>query len=210
MGEEGELHRRALLTLEELGETFEEYMELTGLAGIIRRYFVMNAFDGILTMLGFVLGSYFAGVKEAGVVIGAGVSATIAMGLSGFVGALITEKAEQERKVRELEKAMLAKLDNSVIKDAALMATVLAGVVDGSAPAIGALLVAIPFLFSEWGYFDFTTAVIYSSAMAFVTLFTLGLYLGRISKGNMIKYGIMMLGIGALLATILSLMGGIV
>ena len=60
-----------------------------------RRYAVMNAFDGVITILGIILGSKLLGSAEAGQIVAAGVGALTAMGVSGASGTYITEMAEQ-------------------------------------------------------------------------------------------------------------------
>ena len=41
---------------------WKNYSKISGVGAITRRYFVMNAFDGALTMLGVVIGAYISGV----------------------------------------------------------------------------------------------------------------------------------------------------
>ena len=55
----------------------------------------MNVFDGATTILGILVGAYVAGVTNQFQVIGSSLGATIAMGLSGFAGAYMTEEAER-------------------------------------------------------------------------------------------------------------------
>jgi len=55
----------------------------------------MNAFDGATTVLGIVIGAYVAGITNEFWVIWSGLGATLAIGLSGFAGAYMTEEAER-------------------------------------------------------------------------------------------------------------------
>src|SRR3990172_9386655 len=48
-----------------------------------RRYFAMNAFDGILTTLGILFGSYAGNIREPHVVFITGMGAAVATGVSG-------------------------------------------------------------------------------------------------------------------------------
>ena len=41
---------------------WKRYHQISEVGDITRRYFVMNAFDGALTMLGVVIGAYVAGI----------------------------------------------------------------------------------------------------------------------------------------------------
>jgi len=65
----------------------------------------MNGFDGAMTTFGIILGSWIAGVTKPEVVLLAGFGACLAMGVSGFFGALMAEKAERERHLKEMEEA---------------------------------------------------------------------------------------------------------
>ena len=62
-------------------------------------------------------------------------------------------------------------------------------VVDGLSPFLAALIVLTPF-FAAGLFPDITWAYHASLALALLTLFGLGLFLGRISRGNLILYGI--------------------
>ena len=58
-------------------ETFKNrlkrYAEISNVGEISRRYFVMNAFDGALTMLGVVIGSYISNTRSSYPIISAGI-----------------------------------------------------------------------------------------------------------------------------------------
>jgi hypothetical protein len=58
---------------------FKEYDDIAEIGEIARRYFVMNAFDGILTIIGVLTGSYAAHVESASVVISTGLATSIAL-----------------------------------------------------------------------------------------------------------------------------------
>ena len=74
---------------------WKKYSEISDVGPITRRYFVMNAFDGALTMLGVIFGAYVSGVLKPMIIISAGIAGSIAMGVSGMSGAYMTEKAER-------------------------------------------------------------------------------------------------------------------
>ena len=168
----------------ELWSELREYIEIAGAGEILRRYFAMNAFDGALTMMGFVVGTYISGLRDPRVVLTTGISASFAMGVSGFVGALLTEKAERERKVRELERAMLKSLDGTIIATASKVAILLAAIVDAVAPALTALIISSPFILSCMEFIDYDIAVLASLAISMLLLYALGSYLGKISGGR--------------------------
>jgi hypothetical protein len=68
---------------------------------IARRYFVTNGFDGALTMLGILLGFYTGEEMPLIVVISACLGAAIALGISGFTSALLSETEERKKEARK-------------------------------------------------------------------------------------------------------------
>lgn len=167
---------------------------------ILRRYFVMNAFDGALTMLGVILGAVMAGATNERIIIGAGVSASFAMGISGFVGAFMTERAERERLIKELERALLTDLDDTMLGRASLTMTIIAAIIDGVSPALASITASIPFFLVSIKLINFSQAVYISLATIMLMLLILGVILGRISRANVIKYGLIMVASGILVA----------
>lgn len=168
---------------------FREYDQLVNISEIARRYFAMNAFDGVLTIIGVLVGNLTAGVKDPHIVLSTGLATSIAMGVSGLWGAYLTESAERQRDLDELSRYTLTDLNDTRIGRAGRTAALTVAVVDGLSPALAALIVLIPFVAS--GLFpDVTWAYITSLALALLALFTLGVFLGRVSRGNVIVFGI--------------------
>ena len=62
----------------------KEYNEVAEIGEIARRYFAMNAFDGVLTIIGVLMGNLSARVTDASVVVTTGLSTSVAMGISGL------------------------------------------------------------------------------------------------------------------------------
>lgn len=200
-----EILRKVPGRVAETVDKIRDLLEVSGAGEILRRYFVMNAFDGALTMLGFVIGAYMSGLRNPYVIISAGLGASFAMGVSGFVGALITEKAERERKVKELEKAMFAELEGSIIQKASNAAVILAAVTDSMAPALAAVSAASPFVLSMYGILAFETAALSSIALTLAEVFALGVYLGSVSGRNSLLYGLYMLAAGIIVSFVITL-----
>jgi len=125
----------------------------------------------------------------------------IAMMVSGFSGTYMTESAERNRSLNELEDAMLVNLDDTLYGRASRFVSAFAALVDGSAPFIAALPSLVPFLMVP-GMFSIETGYMASVAASLTTLFTLGVYLGRISGENILVYGLKMVVAGAVVALI--------
>ncbi len=181
---------------------WRRYYEVSEVAPITRRYFVMNAFDGALTMLGVVIGAYFAGILDPLPIISAAISGSIAMGASGISGAYMTEKAERTRKLKELERAMLTTLKDGLHYKSYRFATIFVAIVDGVSPALAAMLVVSPFFLVELSIFSVETAFSMCITITLLLLVLLGVYLAKISEESMIKYGLQMLAVGIVTATL--------
>lgn len=195
------------MILEKLSD-FREYIKFSGISEISRRYFVMNTFDGALTMLGIIVGSYVYGEMDIYLVLGAGFGASLAMAISGLSGAYMAERAERRRGLQELEKAMLRNMENSLHARAIEVASVWVALVDGGAPFIAGAIALTPFLLAAWGILT-TLWAVYSSIGAMMSmLFILGMFLGKISRENLIISGVKTLTIGLATAAIIVLVGG--
>ena len=182
---------------------WRQYHKISDVGKITRRYFVMNAFDGALTMLGVVIGAYISGLIENPIpIISAGIAGSIAMGVSGVSGAYMTEKAERTKKLKELEKAMLTDLSNGLHEKSHRFAAIFAAVVDGVSPALAAMIVISPFFLANFGFISSDVAFFSCIVITMTVLTLLGVYLARISDENMIKYGFMMLLVGIVTAVI--------
>ena len=166
-----------------------EYDKLANISEIARRYFAMNAFDGVLTIIGVLMGNFVAGVNDSRIILSTGLATSVAMGVSGLWGAYLTESAERKRDLDELSRVTLTDLTNTRIGRAQRAAIIIVAVVDGLSPFLAALIVLIPFIVSV-GSADLTWAYYTSLGLALFTLFSLGLFLGRISNGRMVLYGL--------------------
>jgi len=180
---------------------WKNYSKISGVGQITRRYFVMNAFDGALTMLGVVIGAFIAGqLNHPEIIISAGVAGSIAMGASGMSGAYMTEKAERAKKIKSLEKAMLKKMDNGLHRKSHRFATIFAAIVDGVSPAIAAMAVISPFFLVVLNIIDFNIAFYACIGLTLFVLTSLGIYLAKISEESMFWYGLQMLIVGLITA----------
>jgi predicted membrane protein (TIGR00267 family) len=176
------------------------------IAEIARRYFAMNAFDGVLTIIGVLMGNFTAGVEEARIVVTTGLATCVAMGISGLWGAYLTEAAERQRELQDLEEVTLTDLGETRLGEASRAAVVIVAVVDGLSPFLAALVVLSPFFFPrlfpsiQWTYL---TAIV----MALIALFGLGVFLGRVSRRNVFIYGIRTV-VAGVISIIISLLLG--
>ncbi|MFH0816242.1 MAG: VIT1/CCC1 transporter family protein [Methanobacteriota archaeon] len=176
------------------------YWKVAEVGEVARRYFVMNAFDGALTMLGVVIGSYLSGIEDPQIIIAAGVAGALAMGISGVSGAYMTESAERKKRLKELERAMLRPMRDTIHEEAHDFATTVVAIVDGLSPALAAICVISPFFAEHFGLVSPLVAFYASVGLTLAVLVGLGMYLAKISDESMAKYGARMLLVGVITA----------
>ena len=165
------------------------------------RYVVRGLIDGSLSALGVVIGA--SGSADASVIIAAGLGGGIANGLSNILGAFTAEKASLERERIQKEKSLLKNngyLKKSIIYKKAIRETMICGLIDGVSTTLGSSLPVIPFFL-----FDVKTALYVAIFITILILFILGVFIGKISKENVIISGIKMV-FGALLVAVLCFM----
>lgn len=193
-------------TIPEILDDLRTYNQIIGIAEIARRYFAMNAFDGVLTTIGVLAGNYLAGVRDLSIPIRTGIATSIAMGISGLWGAYLTETAERRRELTELERVSLIDQSETSIGKASRFAVIIVSIVDGIAPALAAMIVLIPlFLGNMIGNPILSYAI--AAGVALLCLFALGLFLGKVSEENLIGYGIKTLLAGLVAIAINFLLG---
>lgn len=167
----------------------------------------MNAFDGILTIIGVLMGNLTAGVVNPNIVITTGLSTCIAMGISGLWGSYLTETAERKHDLEELGRSTLTDLNDTHIGRASRYAAIIISIVDGLSPFLAALLVLIPFFLH--GLFSSIQMVYYTTlGVALAALFLLGIFLSTVSKDNLIISGIKTVIAGILSIIVGSLLNG--
>jgi predicted membrane protein (TIGR00267 family) len=188
-------------------KNFNRLAEISDIGPIVRRYGAMNAFDGTLTLLGVIWASHFAFHHNVGSVISAGIGACLAMLFSGLAGTYLAEKAERERELQEMEKALMRCLKDTDIKKASMFAIVVSAIVDGIAPLAAGLLCLAPFFVVAAGLLIWDVAVILSIIIGLSLLFVLGIMLGRGSSQNSWIYGLQTLGTGVATAIALLCLG---
>ena len=180
-------------------ETFRKYFfEDNDVSRIARRYLIMNSFDGALTILGVVTGTYLAGgTNHPSIILSAGFGTSLAMGISGFMGTYLTERSERAvdpNYEEEDEKS-------NIHKDSLFLAFV-----DGFSPAFMTFIAVIPFVLAFTNIISVQTAFLLSMVLIMGELFGLGAFLGKIARKNIILHGIVTLLAGLATFVIVSLL----
>lgn len=185
-------------------QRIREYSEVTDLGPVARRYFVIGAFDGALTILGIVVGATASGVHESqkAIVLTAAFSAAIALAVSSAVGAFEAERVEKKLDIHTLERAMLTRLSEEH-KGAFRFAAYTSALVHGVAPLIAALPPVVPFL-----VLPFQEATVVALVLTLIFLFAMGAYLGTLVRERIAYTGLRFVAAGLLTALVLWLLRG--
>jgi predicted membrane protein (TIGR00267 family) len=170
-------------------DDIREYERIARFSRIARRALANNSFDGVLTMIGVLIGNYLGDVRSAATVIRIGIATSVSIGVSGLWGAYLAESAERGRELAELERISLTDLSRTKIGRASRMAVIVVSLVDGLSPLVSSLIVLVPFFFALL-VGDILICYALSLAIAMVALFGLGMFLGQISGRNLIGYGL--------------------
>jgi predicted membrane protein (TIGR00267 family) len=165
-------------------------LRITRTHDIVRRYFVVNGFDGALTMLGLIIGFHVSAHADLSVIINVCLGAAIALGMSGVSSAYVSEVAERKHALRKLEAAMISDLEESAHGEAARLAPLLIALVNGLAPLIISLLILTPLWLSDTGVTLPVSPLYVAIMIALLLIFLLGVFLGRIADISWLRSGI--------------------
>lgn len=166
--------------------------------GLARRYFVVNGFDGALTMLGLATGFYLSDQTSPAIMLDACLGAAVALFMSGSSSAYISEAAEKRRELSQLEQSMLVTLDATQHGDAARKTPVIIAAVNGLSPLFISLLIITPLFFARGGWLAAPLALPAMLALALLLIFALGVFLGNIGGRFWLYAGLRALGIAVL------------
>ena len=180
---------------------------MTRLGEGARRFAVTNSFDGLLTVLGVVAGSYIYGVRDPKPILSAGVGAIVGITLSAAVGTYITEMAERAQEIREMEAAVLRSLEESVVAKAHKGSALVISLASSLVPALFTSLAILPFALIERTGIDISKAFVLSIGTIMGSLFLLGAYLGHISGRSRLFYGLVEVAVGVAIVVILLSLG---
>ena len=173
---------------------------------IARRYFVTNGFDGALAMLGLTMGFYVGDAAEPTIVLRVCIGTAIALMMSGFSSAYMSETAERRMELRSLEDAMLADLRSSAHGRASRYIPWMISAVNGLSPFVMAMIIIVPLWLEVLGVQSPFPPLESAIALAFGVIFLLGVFLGRASGSFWLWSGVRALVIAAATALLILLL----
>ena len=183
-------------------------LSISRTSDIVRRYFVVNGFDGALTMLGMILGFMVSASDDLTVIINACLGAAIALGMSGLSSAYVSEVAERKRALVKLEQAMITDLHQTAHGEAARWVPLWIALVNGTSPLFISLLILLPLWLTEAGLVLPLSPLYVAILIALVLIFLLGVLLGQIAGISWLRSGIQTMLVAVITAALIYLFTG--
>ena len=161
----------------------------------MRGKIIRGFIDGSLSILGIVIGAMSASNQ---VILAAAIGGALANGISNFLSAFTAASTERYSELREIERAMVVKdLRGGSADRHATKQAWLDGLADGLSTIIGGAIPIAPYLFVSPG-----TAVFIAVTAVVIVTFGLGIYLGRISRRNLVLSGLKMAMFAVIVAVV--------
>jgi predicted membrane protein (TIGR00267 family) len=167
-----------------------------------RGLFVTNSVDSIVSALGVNVGAYTPGIDVKVMilaVLGGSISLSI---ISGFMGVLLSERAERIRELKELERKLGASLRGSIYARATTIIPLYVALWSSTGMLLFPLVMVVPYLASLAGLIGVWEAFLASIAISLVSLMAIGGYLGVITGEGILISALRTLGLGLLVLII--------
>ena len=164
------------------------------------RYLILGTIDGLLAVLGIIIG-LSAATSNTDIIVKAALGGGIALCLTNGVGSYLAETAVEYGRITSVEKAMLETLRDTHIEKQAKRKIKRDSIIHGGASFVGSIIPVIPFLFLHDG------ALYVSIVLCGIVLVGLGMYSGYVSGQSYLKSVVRMIGLGALIVVVCSLLG---
>ena len=159
-------------------------------------------------MLGLICGFWISGAVELHVVFTACLAAAIALGMSGLSSTYVSEEAERKKELHELEAAMITDLELTTHGRASTRTPFLIAIISGSAPLLISLIIIVPIWLVFLGVDLPVQPLPLSFGVAFLIIFLLGIFLGRISQTFWLWSGLRTVAVAATTGALIVLVAG--
>ncbi|SFM22253.1 VIT1/CCC1 transporter family protein [Methanolobus profundi] len=164
------------------------------------RYIILGSIDGILAVLGVVIGTSHVS-DDPTIVINAALGGAVALALTNGVGSYLAESAVEFGKLAEMEKPLLRSLNSTRLEEEAKKKIWSDSFFHGGASFLGSLVPILPFLLLD--EYMLEVAIICS----IVVLSILGVYSGKLAKQSMIKHSVRMVALGIMIVAAVTMLG---
>jgi len=156
---------------------------------ISRRYFISNGFDGTLTTIGIIVGSFLGGSQSSMEIVRVVAGGTVGLAASGVWSVWEIERAEKLAELKAVEEKMLTGLEGTALHDRKGDARKVNAMMSGLGPTIGMLLPIIPYFFVGVAL-SMMWATVIGVLIGVSLLFVFGAYMGNLSEQNWVIAGL--------------------
>ncbi|WP_440952119.1 VIT1/CCC1 transporter family protein [Methanococcoides sp. FTZ1] len=164
------------------------------------RYIILGSIDGLLAVLGVVIGTSHV-VDDPSIIINAALGGAVALALTNGIGSYLAESAVEYGHLSDLEKPLLRSLESTKLESQTKKKIWNDSIAHGGSSFIGSLVPISPFVLID------EMALEISVVMSISVLAILGVYSGRIAKQSAIKHAVRMVGLGILIVAAVTLLG---
>jgi len=182
-------------------ETYRELLRDEDVRSISRRYFISNGFDGTLTCIGIIVGSFLANDQSAMRIVRVVAGGTVGLAASGVWSVWEIERAEKLAELKRVEEKMLTDLEGTKLHDQKGAARKINATMSGLGPTIGMLLPITPY-FLVGVALTMLWATVLGVAIGVGILFAFGAYMGGISEQNWVIAGVRTGAVGIVVGAI--------
>jgi len=170
-------------------------LSMPGTWPTLRRYLVNTIFDSTFVMLGIIIGSAFSSDPNIHLTVATILTSAVALGISTGVSTYEAESLEQNKRLDEIERAMLRPLDDTHIGRSVRSSMLLISFFIFLAPLMIGLVMLAPFTIMKE---DIVAAAWTAIGLAIAVLFITGVLMGRSGGRNPWIQGARMAVIGAI------------
>ena len=163
------------------------------------RYIILGSVDGILAILGVVIGASISG--NPSFVINAALGGAVALAMTNGVGSYLAEGAVEYGKLSKLEKPLLRSLENTRIEEQTIKKIRTDSITHGGASFIGSLIPILPFVIFENHQLEVAVC------LSIIALAILGVYSGKIAKQSIVIHSVRMVALGIAIVIAVTLLG---
>jgi predicted membrane protein (TIGR00267 family) len=165
------------------------------------RYLILGTIDGLLAVLGIIMG-LSATTTNTEIIVKAALGGGIALCLTNGIGSYLAETTVEYGRISSVEHAMLEDLRDTHIEKTAKRKIVRDSLISGLSSFVGSVIPVVPFVLLT-GWAATATAVVISA----LVLTALGLYSGKVSGHSLVWSVVRMIGLGALIVIICTIVG---
>lgn len=169
------------------------------LVGEHHRYMVLGSMNGILGMLGFIIGASASG--DIAFLINAALAGAVALALTNGAGSYVVQSALEYGKLSKLEKPLLRSLEDTRIEELTRRKVLKDSLAHGGSCLLGSLVPISPFLLLESQQLEV------SMGLSYISLGALGIYSGKTANQNILLHMILMVGLGVTIVFVIKLLG---